>query len=241
MHLGDLATFKIDPTLLDGVAGKKLMPGNYYVLGDPTTMRVRQASIAVADVRISFTDNFYADPLSLTDTYVIPFRIIETSCDVVPEGRNFTLVCVNYVSSFSGTYYVRGKKVQVADAGGTATDAVPVEYYDKDISKNFTRSVVSLGLNDLRRTGIAETNASNANDRDKLRARFTLTPASSGADHDYDVAVTTGDDDAGTTAAPLPIVSGSGKFHNAPFDVYETGDQAKFTVSYIYRDGENYF
>lgn len=41
VHLDDQATFKIDPTLLDGVAGKKLMPENYYVLGDPTTMRVR--------------------------------------------------------------------------------------------------------------------------------------------------------------------------------------------------------
>jgi hypothetical protein len=239
----DWATFEIDPTLLDGIAGKTLMPENYYVLGDPITMRVRQESIAVADVKISFTEDFYADPLSLTNTYVIPFRLLGTSCDVIPEGKDFTLVCVNYVSSFSGTYYVRGKKVQVADANGTAMDnAVPVEYYNKDISANFTRSVVSLGLNDLRRTGLAETNASaGANDRDKLRARFTLTPASADSDYDYDVAVTTGDDDAGTAVTPLPIVSGSGKFYNAPFDVYETHLQARFEVSYIYQDGANYF
>ena len=232
VDMNDWATFVIDESLLNGVSGKQLMPANYYTLGDPSTMRVRKANMPVADVKISFTDAFYADPLSLTETYVIPFRLTGSSCDTIPEGKDYSLVCVKYVSSFSGTYYVRGTKTQVADANGTPlTDGAVTEYYDQDISQNLTRDFTSLGLTQVRRGGVAELAGSA-----KYRATLTMTPAAEGANYDYDVTVTTGDD-----ASSVPITNGTGKFYNASFDVYETSQQARFELSYIYQDGTNFY
>lgn len=232
VDMSDWATFVIDEKLLDGVPGKTLMPANYYRLGDPGTMRVRKSNMPVADVRISFTEDFYNDPLSLGNNYVIPFRLTDSSCDEIPEGRDYTLVCVKYVSSFSGTYYIRGTRTQVADADGTALpDAEVTTYYNKNISQNDTRAFTTLSLNKVQRAGVGEV-VGNA----KYRAAFTLTPAPEGADHDYDVAVTTGEG-----VAAVPVTHGSGKFYNAPFDVYETDKQARFEVSYIYQDGSDFF
>lgn len=232
VDMSDWATFVIDETLLEDVSGKTLMPANYYRLGDPSTMRVRKSNMPVADVRISFTEDFYNDPLSLVNTYVIPFRLTDSSCDVIPEGKDYTLVCVKYVSSFSGTYYIRGSRTQVADANGTELpEAEATTYYNKNISQNETRVFTSLSLDKVLRAGVAEVAGSA-----KYRAAFTLTPAAEGADYDYDVAVTTGDG-----ASAVPITHGTGKFYNAPFDVYETDKQARFEVSYVYQDGTEFY
>lgn len=232
VDMSDWATFVIDEALLEGAPGKTLMPANYYRLGDATTMRVRKSNMPVADVRISFTEDFYNDPLSLGNNYVIPFRLTDSSCDEIPEGKDYTLLCVKYVSSFSGTYYIRGTRTQVADADGTELpDAEVTTYYNKNISQNDTRAFTTLSLNEVLRAGVGEVAGSA-----KYRAAFTLTPAAEGADHDYDVAVTTAD---GATA--VPITHGTGKFYNAPFDVYETDKQARFEVSYIYQDGSDFF
>jgi hypothetical protein len=231
VDVNDWATFVIDPTLLDGVAGKTLMPENYYQLGDPDKMRVRKPNLPVADVEITFTQAFYDDPLSMANTYVIPFKITESSCDQIPEGKDYSLVCVKYVSPFCGTYYIRGKKTAVDAAGTELPDgAVLPPYYIEDISKNPTRVLTTLGVAQVRRGGVADL-AGTA----KYRAMFTMTPAAD-ADHDFDVAVTTGD--GGTAVA---VTNGTGKFFDAPFDTYETKDQARFEVSYIYQDGANFF
>jgi hypothetical protein len=231
VDMNDWATFEIAPALLEGVSGKALMPANYYELGDPKTMRVRKANMPVADVRITLTEAFYNDPLSATNYYVIPFRITGSSCDVVPEGKDYSLVCIKYVSSFGGTYYIRGSKTPVADAaGGTIPGAVTTNYYNNDISKNPTRAANTIEPDVIRRAGVAEVAGSA-----KYRVLLTMTPAS-GAGHDYDVVVSTGD---GGTAVPVTHISG--KFYDAPFDVYETGNQARFELSYIYQDGAEFF
>ncbi len=231
VDINDWASFEIDPTLMSKASGKTLMPENYYVLGDPSMMHVRKANMPVADVKITMTEDFYNDPLSLTNTYVIPFKLTGSSCDVIPEGKDYTLVCVKYVSSFSGTYYIRGTKTEVADANGTILEGVePTVYYNKDISKNATRTFTTLNVSEVIRAGVADVAGSTT-----YRAKLTLTPAAEGSDYDYDVAVAAVDD------ASVAITNGTGKFYNAPFDVYETKDQARFEVSYIYQDGEKYY
>jgi hypothetical protein len=236
----DWATFEIDPSLLDGVAGKALMPANYYVLGDPATMRVRKANSPIADVKITFTDDFYNDPKSTTAWYVIPFRVTASSCDEIVEGKDYSLVCVKYVNSFSGTYYVRGSKLRVADVDGTEIDGeVAAEYYNKDISQNFTRETVTLTTNELRRGGVANVVVDEKKPAEvaKYRVRLTFTPvAGDGAGHDYNVTVGTGD-----SATAVEVTHIAGRFYDAPFDAMGTTNQARMELEYIYKDGADYF
>lgn len=126
IDMSDWATFEIDETLLEGT-GKVLMPSNYYTLDDPNTFRVRRANLAIADVGISFTGDFYDDPLSLTAHYALPFRVTGTSIPgdesqpngAIREGGETSIVVVKYISTYSGTYYSLGSVTEV-DAGGNA-------------------------------------------------------------------------------------------------------------------------
>lgn len=148
IDMSDWATFEIDETLLEGT-GKVLMPSNYYTLDDPNTFRVRRANLAIADVGISFTGDFYDDPLSLTAHYALPFRVTGTSIPgdesqpngAIREGAETSIVVVKYISSYSGTYYRLGSVTEV-DAGGNAIGD-PVVYEDKDLSKNTTATLTT--------------------------------------------------------------------------------------------------
>ena len=143
IDMNDWATFELDETLLEGT-GKELMPSDYYTLDDPNTFRVRRANLAIADVGISFTEDFYDDPLSLTAHYALPFRVTGTSIPgdesqpngAIREGGETSIVVVKYISSYSGTYYRLGSVTEV-DADGTAIGD-PVVYEDKDLNKNVT-------------------------------------------------------------------------------------------------------
>ena len=128
VDMGDWAKFVIDPNLLKGedgnpIAGKALLPSNYYTLGDKEYMRVRKDNLPVADVKVTLTDAFFADPLSLTDYYVLPFRMTENSIGAIREGAEYTLPVFKYISNYAGTYYRIGSVTEV-DASGAAVGAV---------------------------------------------------------------------------------------------------------------------
>lgn len=143
VDMNDWAKFTIDETLVPD--GMELMPEEYYVLADPDTFRVRKQNLAVADVGITFTDDFYNDPKSLETYYVIPFRITATSIPGDPttqpdgairEGGETSIVAVKYISGYAGTYYKLGEVTEV-DASGAAVGET-VTYKDKDLSRNET-------------------------------------------------------------------------------------------------------
>ena len=147
VDLNDWATFTFDQSLLNGT-GLKMLPESHYVLGDPNTMRPRKTNIAVADVEITFTDAFYADPLTKVKTYALPFRLVGTSIriagadEVIPEhgairaGKETAIVAIKYISGYSGTYYRLGEMVEVNEAGEAVGDAVTYRKYS--LSENAT-------------------------------------------------------------------------------------------------------
>lgn len=159
VDMNDWATFEIDESLLEGT-GKTLMPENYYTLADPNTFRVRKKNLAVADVAITFTDDFYADPLCLQATYALPFRLTGTSIPggedqpngAIREGGERSIVAIKYISGYSGTYYKLGREVEI-DENGNETGS-PVEYRDKDLSKNSTCAFATLGRDKVLRPGL---------------------------------------------------------------------------------------
>ena len=172
VDLNDWATFEIDESLLEGT-GKKLLPADYYSLADPNTFRVRRTGMAVADVQITFTDAFYADPASLNGSYAIPFRITGVSIPAsrdstgytnpvgaVRAGAETTIVAVKYINEYSGTWYKMGEMTEV-DASGNALGEKKTYGDRRDIINSPTTSLTTTGRYELKRVGIADTATGN--------------------------------------------------------------------------------
>lgn len=153
----DWATFEIDQTLLDGTSFT-LLPESYYRLSDPSRMTVSNPNLAICDVKVEFTDEFYNDANAAGKYYALPFRMTghsqdEVLTDVTGQPKDYSIVAVKYVSKWHGTYFVRGKMTNLA------TDEVS-EYYNKDLSRNLTRDLSTVSRNVVRRTGFGSTNVS---------------------------------------------------------------------------------
>lgn len=156
IDLKDWANFSLDETLLEGT-GLKMLPETYYVMDDPNTFHVRKPNLAVADVGISFTDAFYADPACLTRTYALPFRLLATSIPAeenpygaIREGAETTIAAIKYISGYSGTYYKLGT-VTETDADGLTEETV---YAKGDLSANETVLLTTKGRDVLVRPGL---------------------------------------------------------------------------------------
>ncbi len=168
VDLSDWAKFEIDETLLS-TTNRTLLPSNYYKLADPETFRVRRTGMAVADVEITFTDDFYADPVSLTGDYILPFRLTSVSIPSVPDSTGYfnpngairqnaetALVAIKYINEYSGTWYKMGT-VTETDASGNAIGA-EVAYGDtRDIINCQTVELTTTGRHSLSRSGLANT------------------------------------------------------------------------------------
>ncbi|MGM9739859.1 MAG: DUF1735 domain-containing protein [Candidatus Cryptobacteroides sp.] len=181
VDMKDWAEFEIDPSLVDESLGKVLMPEDYYILGDPSTMRVRKSNLPVADVSVSFTDAFYNDPEALTGKYVIPFRVTRTSITgdetSIREGAEISLVAVKYINQYSGVYYRLTDRVEI-DADGNIVGE-PVETPKYDLVNNKTVTLASLSPTSVYRPGIAG---------DNVTGGFTIElPENTGKSADVDV------------------------------------------------------
>ena len=167
VDMNDWATFTIDENLLEGL-GYTLLPDTYYTLSDPNTMRPRKSNLAVADVGISFTDDFYADPASSSNTYALPLRITGTSIQseenpngAIREGGETAVIVIKYISGYSGTYYRVGSEVEI-DASGTEIGE-PVLYNDKDLINNPTVAMSTISRYGVTRSGMGSSTAGGMN------------------------------------------------------------------------------
>lgn len=162
IDMKDWANFSLDETLLEGT-GLKMLPETYYVFDDPNTFRVRKSNLAVADVGITFTDAFYADPNCLTMKYALPFRLLATSIPeegnpygAIRKGAETTIAAIKYISGYSGTYYKIGKVVETDVDGNTYETA----YAAGDLSANATVVLTTKGRDVLLRPGLGNTSES---------------------------------------------------------------------------------
>ena len=213
VHTDDWATFEIDPSLLDGT-GLTLMPENYYQLANPNKMTISNPNLAIADVKVTFSDAFYNDDAALDKHYAIPFRLVdhnqdEVSTDVNGQLKDYSIVVVKFVSQYHGTYFVKGKVTNLSTQQVT-------EYNNKDLSQNMTRDFVSLGRNKLRRPGFGNTLENNES------VNLTVNP-------DGSVNI-----EAGGSVA---ITDASATLDPAAESLEFVGKQPKFTLSYKYTKG----
>ncbi len=131
---------------VDGASSLTLLPEDWYDYELSENRIIIPKGKFLGDFTITINkDMFTADPLSLNKTYALPFRIVSTSVDSVLRGsevvapKDYTIVVVKYINSFSGAYYVRGEQVELDD-NGNEIESSRKKYFHIDWSQNAIRS-----------------------------------------------------------------------------------------------------
>jgi hypothetical protein len=220
VDMNDWATFEIAPELLDGTS-LTLLPTSYYNLASADRMTVRRDDLPVADVRMTFTDAFYADPLSVGKHYALPLRITGSSLDEIVEGKETTVVAVKYISTYHGTYYVKGSYTEVSAIGGTQVGD-PVVYSNQDLTANITRDISTRDASTVVRPGVANVTMGAGQ---SASVAMRVNPL--GAGGEFDVEVT----DGGGT---LPVTGISGRY-------YPKDTNSEFVLSYYFERAGKFY
>jgi len=216
VDMKDWATFEIYPDSVP--TGYSLLPANYYTLSDPNTMRVRKSNLPVADVGIKFTEDFYNDTKAVGKYYVLPFRITGSSLDSIRDGADISVVAIKFISTFHGTYYLKGT-IEEYDFATGAVNATTI--YDKnDLINNITCNLTTVSRNVLTRT-IANSVSTSA---DKLQLTFEV---NNSIEKTYNVLLQA----ASTT---FTLISGSATY-------YGDKDQPEIELSYSYSKSGKYY
>lgn len=129
------------------------MPSNYYtLLSDKIIISKGQIT---GGVDVQLTDAFFADPLAIKNTYVIPLKMTNViNADTILSGKelianpnraiaahwsvapkDFIFYAVKYVNPWDGFYLRRGKDVIVGNNGNTSLNKTIVRhqaYVEKD-------------------------------------------------------------------------------------------------------------
>ena len=223
VDMNDWATFAIFPDSVP--AGKTLLPESYYILSDPTTMRVQKSNLPVADVGVKFTEDFYNDPGAFSGKYVLPLIITGSSLDSVYAP--FTNVCIKCISTFHGTYYVKGQLFELDAPGGNTVNTVT--YSNMDLVKNITSLVYTRDRYTVIRSGIANyaitipANQTEPNERIQMK----IVPDGN-ADKIYNVEVST------SSGSITAITDGSGTY-------YGNKENPEIELKYAFvKGGKNY-
>ena len=104
--------FGVEASLCGGVTfadGTEVtpMPESYYrLLGNQIVIPKGES---VGGVEVQLEDDFFDDPLSVTNHYVIPVRMIKaTGVDSILSEKNFVLYAVKYVNRYHAEYLING-------------------------------------------------------------------------------------------------------------------------------------
>jgi hypothetical protein len=130
------------------------LPAEYYSLASDMKIIIPSGSES-GGIEVQLTDAFFADPKSITNTYVIPLRITSVeNADSILSGlgavqnpdprivddwqtvpKNYILYGVKYINPWHGSYLRRGVAVTKGNQGKTDLDETIVyrkEYVEKD-------------------------------------------------------------------------------------------------------------
>ena len=155
--------FKVDESLCDELyfsTGDKVvpMPSSYYNLASNKIM-IPSGSI-LGGVEVQLTDDFFADPKSLVNTYVIPLLMTKVQgADSILQGipsvfnpnrcidadwtvkpRDFVLYAVKYVNPWHGNYLRRGLDRITTSDGAVSTIVRHSQYIENDEVVKITTS-----------------------------------------------------------------------------------------------------
>lgn len=165
VDMDDWVRFEVDPELLEGTS-LTLLPENCYSFSEPGMMRVTRNTIALAEVEISFTEEFYSLPEATGTYYALPLRLVDSSLDSILFDKSTSVIAIKYISTYHGTYYVQGT-LNTLDASGNVTESV--SYDNSDLSQNITRSVSTVSRNVVCRQGVANFPTDDAADKVQMQ------------------------------------------------------------------------
>ena len=122
----------------------KPMPESYYRLASDKI--VIPSGQLIGGVEVQLTNEFFADPQAIKNTYVIPVRMTNVANgDSILSGKDYTLYAVKYINPWHGFYLRRGKDVIVGKNGNTALNQTFVrhkQYVESDeVTKLLTQSL----------------------------------------------------------------------------------------------------
>ncbi|MFT3902637.1 MAG: DUF1735 domain-containing protein [Niabella sp.] len=160
--------FKVEPSLLDDAGimdGKsfELLPASYYSLADGAKIVIPAGSFD-GTVKVTLTQQFFADPKALEKNYVLPLVITSSTSDSVLRGsvengiaaKDYTVVVLKYINQYDATYYHRGVRYGF-DAAGNPVDTLqyvrPEE--ESQYMKNHVWTLTTTSLNTLVTDGVA--------------------------------------------------------------------------------------
>ena len=157
-------SFVVDNSMCDNLyfsTGSKVepMPSNYYKLASDKI--VIPSGQIMGGVEVQLTNDFFADPKSIENTYVIPLRMTDVqNADTILSGtpkvdnpdlvveddwsvqpKNFIYYAVKYVNPWDAVYLRRG--VDRISTGGSSTTVVRHQQYveDDEVVEFTTRSL----------------------------------------------------------------------------------------------------
>lgn len=162
-------SFRVDNSLCEGLTFDGVneiipMPSAYYSLSSENQMVIKKGDI-MGGVVVQLTDAFFADPLALKNTYVIPLvmtevknadkilmgtalvdhpnRAISEDWDVAP--KDYILYAVKYINPYHASYLRRGKDVISGEINKTVVRHAA--YVEKDeVVSTQTRSLNTVEL-----------------------------------------------------------------------------------------------
>ncbi len=118
------ATFELDPEILSGT-GYTLLPEAYYSMDKTGIITIPQGKFqGFAKVAID-PELFCADSLSLTSSYALGFRLLETSVDSILTGMESTIISFKYINTYDGNYYHKGRAVGYSEGNPVDTMMYP--------------------------------------------------------------------------------------------------------------------
>lgn len=108
--------FNVDGSLLNnlhfsGNGGKiQQLPSEYYSLASDQIIIPKRNILG--GVQVQLTDAFFADPLAVRNTYVLPLKMESVvNADSILAGKDFVLYAIKFVNPWHGYYLRRGADV----------------------------------------------------------------------------------------------------------------------------------
>lgn len=136
--------FNVDGSLINnlkfnGGSPIQLLPTNYYSLAS-NQITIPKGSI-LGGVQMQLTDAFFADPLAIRNTYVLPLKMSGVQkADSILVGKDFILYAVKFVNPWHGYYLRRGTDQMNSTVNRTITRHA--DYVERDeVNRLITRSL----------------------------------------------------------------------------------------------------